>query len=145
MCTYRHNVSQNLIEEYLISNLEEEYNRYKIQSQNIHSKADLPKKKRTPEQVKKEMQRLNLLFQKERIEWDYYNEEYEKLTTELSSLEESDQQPKTNFDNIEKILHNDFRKTYDNLSPENRRAFWRSIIKEIHINTSHEVTGIDFY
>ena len=86
MCTYRHNVSQNLIEEYLISNLEEEYNRYKIQSQNIHSKADLPKKKRTPEQVKKEMQRLNLLFQKERIEWDYYNEEYEKLTTELSSL-----------------------------------------------------------
>mgnify|MGYP007028323338 CR=1 FL=1 len=44
MCTYRHNVSQNLIEEYLISNLEEEYNRYKIQSQNIHSKTDLPKK-----------------------------------------------------------------------------------------------------
>ena len=62
------------------------------------------------------MQRLNLLFQKERIEWDYYNEEYEKLTTEYYSLEESDQQPKTNFDNIEKILHNDFRKTYDNLS-----------------------------
>ena len=129
----------------MISNLENEYNQYKIQSKKIQPKTKVEKKKRTAEQIKKEMQRLNLLFQKERIEWNYYNEEYERLSNELSSLKESDHKPKTNFDNIEKILHNDFRETYRNLSPENKRAFWRSIIREIHINTSHEVTGIDFY
>ncbi len=145
ICTYKHNVSQNLIEEYLITNIENEYNRYKIQEQKIQGRSRANQKKRTAEQIKKEMHRLNLLFQKERIEWNYYNEEYEKLTNELLSLTETAKKPRTNFDNVEKILHNDFREAYNNLSRESRQSFWRSIIKEIHINTEHQVTGIDFY
>ena len=65
-------VSQNLIERYLIDHLEYEYNKFKIKCEKL--KGSRKKKKvQTPEKLQKELERLNLLFQKGRIEWDYYS------------------------------------------------------------------------
>ena len=33
---------------------------------------------------------------------------------------------------------------YEKLEPESRRALWRSIIKEIHINEDHTIKYVDF-
>ena len=45
---------------------------------------------------------------------------------------------------LEELLNTDFRTMYYNLTQENRRAFWHSIIREIHLNTDHTVDSVDF-
>lgn len=82
-------MSQNLIEEYLVKNLEILFNDFKIRDSNIAELKKKEKSLRTSEKVQREMSRLNMLFQKGRIEWDYYNEEYTKLDNELKSLSPS--------------------------------------------------------
>ncbi len=144
ICTFNYHPSQNLLESYLIDNLEKEYNKYKIHSQKIATRKECDKKMRSPEQVKKEMQRLNVLFQKERIEWNYYNDEYEKLSDELSELTDKKPAAETDHRKIEDMLKGDFRNTYDGLDPESKQSFWRSILKEIHIDADHNITGLDF-
>ena len=45
---------------------------------------------------------------------------------------------------LEELLQADFRTIYAQLTPENRRSFWRSTIKEIHLNEDFSVKSVDF-
>ena len=121
-------VSQNLIERYLIDHLEYEYNKFKIKC----------------EKIEKELERLNLLFQKGRIEWDYYSKEYDRIENELNELLNAAPELEPDYAYLEELLNTDFRTMYYNLTQENRRAFWHSIIREIHLNTDHTVDSVDF-
>lgn len=144
ICSYRHRLSQNLIENYLLDNLEDEYKNYKVNCEKIEKEKEKQKKKQSPEKLRKELDRLNFLFQKGRIDWDYYNEEYGRVESELNDLQSALPEPVTNYGYLEELLDTDFRTMYDQLSQENRRAFWRSIIKEIHVNEDHAITSVDF-
>lgn len=145
ICTHLHKISQNLIEKYLIENLEQEYEKYKIRSVEICE--ELKKKKvKDPEKLQKEMERLNILFQKGRISFEYYDKEYSRLeekyvsaTTLTIEKEES-----RSMRCVEELLKTDFRQIYDSLSIENKQAFWRSVIKEIYINSDNTVKYVDF-
>lgn len=101
---------------------------------------------KNPAQLSKEMERLNLLFQKGRISFDYYDEEYQRLEEELAfaASDPSLEEPKRNYSELEKLLRTDFKEMYDSLSLENRRAFWRSIIKQIHLNDDCTIKEVDF-
>lgn len=144
ICSNRHRVSQNLIEQYLLENFEKEYRNDKIRCQETIERVKKAKETRTPEKLHKELERLNLLFQKGRIEWDYYSKEYDRIEKELAEL--SNVRPETvkDFSYLEQLIESDFRTIYTNLSQENRRAFWRSIIKEIVLNDDYTVKYVDF-
>lgn len=143
-CTYKHMVSQNLIEQYLIDHLEYEYNKFKIKCEKIEKEQEKKKKIQTPEKLQKELERLNLLFQKGRIEWDYYSKEYDRIETELNELLNAAPELEPDYAYLEELLNTDFRTMYYNLTQENRRAFWHSIIRKIHLNTDHTVDSVDF-
>lgn len=143
-CTYKHMVSQNLIEQYLIDHLEYEYNKFKIKCGKIEKEQEKKKKIQTPEKLQKELERLNLLFQKGRIEWDYYSKEYDRIENELNELLNAAPELEPDYAYLEELLNTDFRTMYYNLTQENRRAFWHSIIREIHLNTDHTVDSVDF-
>ena len=65
ICTNRHRLSQNLIESYLLDNLEHEFNAYKIRVEDIKKRKMKERPKaRMEKQIDKEMERLNILFQK---------------------------------------------------------------------------------
>ena len=102
------------------------------------------KKVQTPEKLQKELERLNLLFQKGRIEWDYYSKEYDRIENELNELLNTAPELEPDYAYLEELLNTDFRTMYYNLTQENRRAFWLSIIREIHLNTDHTVDSVDF-
>lgn len=146
LCPNRHRVSQNLIEQYLLENLSSEYEKYKIRSNKINEEKKKVRKAKNPAQLSKEMERLNLLFQKGRISFDYYDEEYQRLEEELAfaASDPSLEEPKRNYSELEKLLRTDFKEMYDSLSLENRRAFWRSIIKQIHLNDDCTIKEVDF-
>lgn len=144
ICKWTHRMSQNLIEEYLLNNLEKEYAGHQIRCQKAKERKKKVKETRTPEKLQKELERLNLLFQKGRIQWDYYSEEYDRIEKELVELNNIQPEVEKDLSYLEELLQSDFRSMYDKLTPENRRAFWRSTIKQIHINSDHTIKYVDF-
>lgn len=144
LCSNRHKVSQNRIEEYLLNNLEDEYEKYQIRLAKIEAQKEKIRKTKTPEKLQNELERLNLLFQKGRIEWDYYSEEYDRLEKELEELSHIRPEPKRDFTYLETLLNTDFKEIYQALTPENRRTFWRSTIKELHLKEDYTVKYVDF-
>lgn len=143
-CEYRHKASQNLIESYLLDNLEEEYRKYHILSDQIRERQKKKKIHKSPLKLQNELDRLNILFQKGRIEWGYYNEEYARIESELKEAAEFQPEQQRDVSYVCELLKSDFRSLYSDLTLENRQAFWRAIVKEIHIDTSSNVTGVDF-
>ena len=145
ICTNRHRLSQNLIESYLLDNLEHEFNAYKIRVEDIKKRKmkECPKV-RTEKQIDKEMERLNILFQKGRIDWDYYSDEYDALEKEKREIAVIVPEPEQDYTFIEELLQKDFRSIYNSLSPENRRAFWRNTIRQIHLTPEYTVDFVDF-
>lgn len=144
ICSNRHRVSQNLIEKYLLENFETECKNDKIRCQKTKELKKKIKETRTPEKLHKELERLNLLFQKGRIEWDYYSEEYDRIEKELIELSNIRPETEKDFSYLEELIQTDFRTMYNNLTPENKRAFWRSTIKEIHLNDDYTVKYVEF-
>ncbi len=145
ICTYRHRVSQNLVEKYLLENLEREYEKYKVRSNQISEELKKEKKAKDPKKLRKEMERLNLLFQKGRISFDYYDKEYQRLEEEYSASAAFPEEEETrSLHYVEELLETDFRQMYDSLSPENKRSFWRSTIQEIYLNDDNTIKAVDF-
>ena len=143
ICTYTHRVSQNLLEDYLLQNIKAEYEKYQ-QSYMIKQKQKI-KKGKNPERIREELERLNILFQKGRVSYDYYEKEYARLEKELSETSIIDFQPsKADPDTLRQILNGDFKQVYDALSLENRQAYWRGIIKEIVLTKEHQIDHVIF-
>lgn len=145
ICTNRHRLSQNLVESYLLENLEREFEAYKIRVEDIRKKKKKESRApRTEKQIEKEMERLNILFQKGRVAWDYYSGQYDALEKEKADLKLVIAEPETGYSSIEELLGQDFRAIYNSLTPENRRAFWRNTIRQIHIGPDYTVKKVDF-
>ena len=45
---------------------------------------------------------------------------------------------------VNEIIQSDFRSMYAKLSLENRRAFWRSIVSDIHVAKDSTVKEVNF-
>lgn len=144
ICANTHKVSQNLVESYLLENLQDEFHAYKIRVEDIKKKKAKQPSVRTAEQIGREMERLNILFQKGRITWDYYSKEYDALEKERSKIHVTLIEPAADYSFIESLLQKDFRAIYNSLSPENKRAFWRNTIRQIHLNDDYAVDSVDF-
>ena len=93
------------------------------------------------------MDRLNLLFQKGRIDDNYYESEYQRLDAELQAASVIIDMPAPAGqvpEHLKTVLSDDFRGIYEALSPENRQALWRSTIREIFLTEEHQVEHVDF-
>lgn len=144
LCGNKHRVSQNLIEAYLLENFEKEYRNDKIRCEKAKEVKKKTKETRTPEKLHKELERLNILFQKGRIEWEYYSKEYDRIDKELTEISNTRPEVEKDFSYLEELIQSDFRSMYNSLSLENRRAFWRSTIKQIHLNEDYTVKHVEF-
>lgn len=124
-------VNEKILEKYLLDILEEELKNYKI---NVKYKNKQKDNSTKIKKLNQELDRLNLLFQKGRINENYYDKEYDKIKIEINSLKSTPQRK-----NIE--LENEWQKVYQNLSREGKRTFWRSFIDRIEINPMNYKTN----
>lgn len=144
LCQNRHNLSQNLVEEYLLNNLDAEYRKFRLRSSYIEEKKKPQKAKRTARQIRTEMERLNLMFQKDRIAFEYYDTEYRKLQKEIDELNMIEFEEEKDYSYLESLLKCDFKNIYGALDPEGRQAFWHRIIKEIYITPDRQIDRVEF-
>lgn len=140
-CTFRGNVNERYIESYLIENIQAlieesiaEYSTNKKQDKKI----DVTK-------YKQELERLNTMFLKGRIDEPTYDKEYERIQKIILESESNiDTQNTLNIDALMQLFSKDWINVYNQLDRENKRRFWSEIIKEIHFNADKTVKSVYF-
>ena len=96
--------------------------------------------------IKKELDRLNILFQKLRISEDYYNEQYELLENKLKEYEGNENiVPLSAYDSLLAAFSGNWQEMYAKLDKPHKRAFWKSTIQSIEIDReTHKICGFNF-
>jgi ABC-type phosphate transport system auxiliary subunit len=132
-------VSEKKIEKQLLDNLERFITNEIVRVETME--ADQPQNTNALKvgKIKTEMERLNMMFRKGRIEEEEYDTEYYKLEKQLKKLDVPEEPVKHDIDAIKGILETDYRGIYNELTKENKKAFWRSFIKEFTIDENKKI------
>lgn len=139
ICPFTKSVSERKIEKQLLDNLEQYINNEVIRVESID---DIQPKNNNAEKVKKikaEMDRLNLMFRKGRISEEEYDTEFYSLDKKIKAIDIDEKPPERDLDALKGLLETDYRGLYAQLTKENKKAFWRRIIKELVIDEHKKV------
>lgn len=143
-CTYRSSVSELKIEKYLLTHVREKIEAYIVQAEIEASK---PKNKRVIkfdlEKAKEQLRRLNVAY----FAGNMADNEYTAMATKLKediakAMETPDEREAPDIEALKALLDTDFEVLYQTLNKEDRRNFWRSIIKEIHVEDNQVVNVV---
>lgn len=136
-------ITEGIVEQYMISHI---FSALKRQYAKIQVKDSTPEIKNTIDKTKRELERLNNMYQKGRITEQFYDSEYERLQQEIQAQET------TQADAIEKryselvgAFSGDWLELYQRLDNSHKNAFWKSTIKEIRIDPeTHKICRFHF-
>jgi DNA invertase Pin-like site-specific DNA recombinase len=138
-CPFTKSVSERKIEKQMIDNLEQYITNEVIRIETIEEIQPKNNNAIKAEKLKAEMERLNMMFRKGRIQEEEYDTEYYKLEKKLKEIDVDEPPPKRDLDAIKGILETDYRGLYAELTKENKKAFWRSFIKEFTIDEHKKI------
>jgi len=94
--------------------------------------------------IKHKLQKLKELYVNDLIDIEEYKKDYQIYISALNQLQEPADKKPPDFSTVEALLQNNFRQIYDTLTREEKRTLWRSVIKEIRIDSENNITGISF-
>ena len=136
-------LSESTVEKYMLDHLYPEYEKCICRITQAAPTDTVPDQ--TP-QIRQEMKRLNLLYQKGRIEDDYYETQYRLLEQRLDREAERHTIPTIeDYRQIREQLNGDWKALYQDLDAEHKKLFWKRIIKEIYIDQkTHKICGFSF-
>ena len=139
ICPYTLSVSERKIEAQWLNNLEQYITNEVLKVESVEENKPINNNAIKAEKLKAEMERLNMMFRKGRIEEAEYDAEYYKLENNLKRLDIIEEPPKRDLDALKGILETDYRGLYDQLTKENKKAFWRSFIKEFSLDENKQI------
>lgn len=141
-CGYTSVLSENLIEKCMLDNLEPELSKLSISSYNVTCK----EKTIDTTSIKAEIDRLNYMFEKGRINVNDYDKKYDSLQVKLTEAEYTPEVDADKLAKINEILSSGWRSIYEALDREHKRDFWHNIFKDVMINKDGRVYTIsDIY
>ena len=90
--------------------------------------------------IKRKIDRLKDLYIAEEINLDEYKKDKAEYMKELEALEEVKAEPQKDYSKILTLFTPDLKDKYWTWEREERRAFWRQIIKEIRFDKDRNIT-----
>lgn len=139
ICPFTKTVSEKKIEKQLLDNLERFITNEIVRVETVESEQPQNRNAAKVAKLNAEMDRLNMMFRKGRIEEEEYDTEYYKLEKQIKKLDVPEEPAKHDIDAIKGILETDYRGIYESLTKENKKAFWRSFIKEFSIDENKKI------
>ena len=139
ICPFAKTVSEKKIEKQLLDNLGQYITNEVIKVESIDDAQPKNNNEQKANKIKAEMDRLNLMFRKGRIDEEEYDKEYFSLDKKLKAIDINEKPPERNLDALKGILETDYRGLYAQLTKENKKAFWRRIIKEFAIDEHKKI------
>lgn len=129
-CEYKHSPSEKKIEKYLLKNLRTLLEN-EITAAEIEKAKPKPKPKTNIKALKERLRRLNVTYMAGNIDDGEYLKEDAELKALIAKAEQEAPPPERDIEPLHEILQTDFEKLYLTLTDEEKRRFWRGIIKEI--------------
>lgn len=129
-CDFRRSLSELKMEKYLITNLDRLL-ADEIARVELEKTKPKPKPKYNIPALKERLRRLNVMY----MAGNKSDDEYMKESNEIKALIEKaelDAPPiEKDIEPLQAILETDFREIYKTFKPEEKKRFWRGLIKEI--------------
>ena len=138
-CLFNKSTSERKIEKQLLENLEQYIKNEIIRVESIEENQPKNRNAEKVAKLKIEMDRLNMMFRKGRIEEEEYDTEYMKLEKQIKKLDVEETPPLKDLDALKGILETDYKTIYSHLTKENKKAFWRNTIKEFTIDENKKI------
>jgi hypothetical protein len=138
-CPFTYVASERKIEKQLLDNLEQYITNEVIRVDSIDEIQPKNNNEEKVRKIKAEIDRLNLMFKKGRITEEEYDTDYFALDKKLKSIDIEVKPPKKDLDALTGLLETDYRGLYAQLTKENKKAFWRRIIKEFMVDENKKI------
>ena len=140
-CSFSKNKAEVKIEEELLDKLSIFMTEH-VSDIKFKEKKQKPKKKIDEDSVKKELDRLNNMYLKGRIEEEEYDKRYNELNDKLKEVSEKPQIKAS--EKVMDLMGVNLREIYDTFTKEEKQAFWNGLLKAIYIDENFDITGVDF-
>ena len=142
-CPFSFTIAEKKLEKQLLANLGEYINNeiIKVEAMKEMKAPAVANRENEIKELQQEMDRLNMMFRKGRIEEEEYDRDYLKLERALEKLkivEEGNAQEK-NLDALKGLLETDYKAIYEELDREHKKAFWRNLIKRFAIDENKKI------
>ena len=135
-------IHEPTLEKYLLSHIRPEMEKVRLEAENYEiRKVDNTKK---IENVKQRLNRLKELYLNGIITMDEYKHDRDEMLEQIDRLSAEKQQSAPDLSGINDLLSSGFEAVYDTFSDEEKRYFWRSIVKEIQFNSQKEFKIVFF-
>ena len=149
LCSGGIHIYESTVERYLLSNAEEKL--AELSNMQMEIQLKLKREMKTDplteiDRLQKELNRLNILFQKDRITEDYYDEQYHTVSEKLKMYKRiTDDTPNRSLVPLFEAFSGGWQEAYKQLDIEHRQAFWHDKIECIYINPdTHKLCGFKF-
>ena len=144
LCKNNKAVSQIKTEIWLLENLDELLE-FEIRKVELEQSKPKPKSATKIATLKERLRRLDVIYMAGNKTDEEYLKEQKEIKDELQKAMADEPENTSNRDIsiLKETLASDFRSAYKKLDEEGKRAFWRHIIKEIHVN-GNEVALVRF-
>lgn len=139
-CGNKMTINELRIEEYLLANIKSELQAYVFECQ----QQEAPHRDRAKKigELERKIDRLKDLYVNELITLEEYKADKERYLSEIASLSSVPSPEPVDTSALEDLLSQDISQYYSTLGPEDKRFFWRSIIKEIRIDVNKHIEVI---
>ena len=95
--------------------------------------------------MKKRLGKLKELYLNDLLTIDEYKSDMDDILTKIQKLEgETEEHKIVDVSALEELLATGFEGIYESMSDEEKRYFWRSIVKEIQFNSKKEFKIVFF-
>lgn len=139
VCSFTQSISEKKLEKQLLENLEQFITNEIVKVENVEEEKPKDNTAIKEGKIKAEMERLNMMFRKSRISEEEYDTEYFKLEKQLKELEKTEAPPKRDLDALKGVLETNYKGIYEELTKENKKAFWRSFIREFSLDEHKKI------
>lgn len=145
LCDQKKQVSEAKTEKWLLDNLstmlQDEISRVELARTKPKSKP-----KTDVAKLREELRRLNVAYRAGNMSDDEYLAESKDINTRIvkASADEKTDPGEKDLTSLKELLETDFCTLYRNLEKEDKRRFWRSIIKEIHVDENSRPKSVTF-
>ena len=119
-----------LVEKYLLKNLRTLLEN-EITAAEVEKTKPKPKPKTNIKALKERLRRLNVAYMAGNVTDEEYLQEDAEIKAIIAKAEKDAPPPERDIEPLREILQTDFEKIYITLTDEEKRRFWRGIIKEV--------------
>ena len=138
-CSFTKSISERKMEKQLLENLGRYIGNEVVRVESITEVRQENKNIEKVNKLKAEIDRLNLMFRKGRIDEKEYDKEYYVLAEEIKQFDVEEKPPERDLKALKELLETDYRGLYDQLTKENKKAFWRKFIKEFTVSEDKHI------